>query len=274
MKITVLVDNGAAPGLVAQRGLSLLIEDAHGAILFDTGQDDRFLRNAAALGVDPTRVSHLVLSHGHYDHSGGLPAFSQRLRRDGRPAPTLVAHPDAFVRRGLHLRLPGAVLRLRKLGAPWSREQAEACFPCRLQREPYWLNEDWVFLGEIPPAATPGRHGFGSVLADGHVRRDPIRDDSALVGLTPNGLVIVAGCSHSGVIDIIDHARAVTGESRVHAIVGGLHLRSARAARVDAVAAALRERGVTRVHACHCTGRAAARLPGQCAIHSGSQIEL
>jgi len=272
----VLVEDRAGhAGLRAEKGLSLLVEDGRCKVLFDTGRSDAFLHNAAAMGISLRDLSHVVLSHGHHDHAGGLGFLMRHLAGLGPGArPVLLAHPDSFLERGLYLRFLGRARRLRNLGAPAGAAAAPGFFRTELRAEPRWLDERLVYLGEIPRPPDAGSTVFGSIRRHGRLARDEIRDDTALVHVGERGLVVMTGCSHSGLVPILDHARTVTGEARVLAVVGGLHLRSASRRTVDRVAGHLRDIGVSHVHGCHCTGRAGARLPNQSCIATGTVMEF
>ena len=277
LKITVLVENQASQGgMAAEKGLSLLIEDEESTVLFDTGKHDAFLTNAQRLGIDLRKLTHVVLSHGHYDHAGGLKALCDHLQAiDPQRRPLLVAHPDAFSRRGLYLNLFGKALRIRNLGAAIDKAHAEQAFRCALHCEPFWLHENLVFLGQIRRSETLGRaRTFGAIVREDRLTKDLIVDDSALVYRTEKGLVILVGCSHSGICNIVEYARAVTGTRRVHAVIGGFHLRSASRRAIGEVAGFFSAAAIPIVHGCHCTGRATLRLPGQVDIETGSVIEI
>jgi 7,8-dihydropterin-6-yl-methyl-4-(beta-D-ribofuranosyl)aminobenzene 5'-phosphate synthase len=277
LKVTVLVDNTTmAKAMAAETGLSLLIEDGPTKILFDTGRKSAFLSNAKKLGADLSDLTHVILSHGHYDHCGGIRLLRDYLTTtEGARVPRLIAHPEAFAKRGIHAALWGHHLMLRNLGSTMRKEEVMALYDCEFHRAPYWINDNLVFLGEIPREKELGKAiTFGSVHKDGALIKDRIVDDSALVYKTSSGLAIFVGCSHSGVCNIIDYAKRVTGETRVYAIMGGFHLRSASRKTVGRVARYFQEENIKHVHGCHCTGAAAMKLPNQINIETGSMLEM
>ncbi len=265
MRLTVLVDNNTLTDryLLGEPSLSLLLRDGGRRVLFDCGYSDVLCVNAARLGLDLGAVDVVALSHGHLDHTWGLAhlvtLFTSRAL-EGRPPgrPLLVAHPEAFSPRRLNGLAIGSMVREATLGDH---------FTPRLTREPLRLTDWLFFLGEIPrqfpfEEAPP----VGVRLTAHGTTPDTLPDDTALAYLGEEGLVIVTGCSHAGICNIVAHAREVTGESRVAAIVGGLHLFDASPDRVLAVADWLAEAGVCALYPCHCTGLAAklalaARLP-------------
>lgn len=256
MELTVLVDNNTLTDryLLGEPGLSLFLRDNDSRVLFDCGYSHVLRTNAARLGLDLRRLDAVVLSHGHLDHCWGLThliAFFNEQALEGRPAsrPWLVAHPEVTAERHADGLPIGALL------APGALAQF---FEPRLTAEPLKLTERLVFLGEIPrllPFEASPPIGVRQT-PDGPVP-DDVPDDTALAFLGNEGLVLVTGCSHAGICNIVAHARAVTGEKRVAAIVGGLHLRDAAPGRLDAVAEFLREAGAPALYPCHCTDLAA-----------------
>jgi 7,8-dihydropterin-6-yl-methyl-4-(beta-D-ribofuranosyl)aminobenzene 5'-phosphate synthase len=251
MQITVLVDNTTLIDRYFQSepALSLLIEDAGRKVLFDCGYSGVFLDNARKMGVRLSDLDAVCLSHGHLDHSWGLEALTRHLceeRLEGRPCarPSLLAHPAAFrsIRDGGNPEL-GPLLEPDKLARHYD---------LRLCAAPAALSERLLFLGEIPR-----RHEFeaaaGIGVKDGEDGPDHVPDDTALAWRGDDGLVIVTGCSHAGICNIVDHAVALTGESRIQDIIGGLHLLSPSAERLNRTVKHLRALAPRSLSPCHCT---------------------
>jgi len=265
MKLTVLVDNTTLIDryFLAEPGLSLLIEDGGRKTLFDCGYSDIFLRNAAKMGLALRDLDHVLLSHGHLDHTWGLEPLVRHLceeRLEGRPCtrPTLVAHPRAFT----SIRLDGNP----ELGPLLEPQKLARHFDLRLTAAPVELGERFLFLGEIPR-----RHVFeeseGIGVKDGEDSADFVPDDSALVWKGDDGLVIVTGCSHSGICNIVDRAMALTADTRVQDIVGGLHLLSPSPQRMHGTVEHLRRIAPLRMSPCHCTDlQARIALAGVCPL--------
>lgn len=254
--ITTLSDNTAGRiGLLAEWGLSILIEAETNKVLLDTGYSISVPRNAYVLGFDLSSIDKIVLSHGHYDHTGGL---KEVLVKTG---PTeIIAHPDIWAEK----------YRRRDeeetyIGIPFSREELEAFGATfTLSKEPVWITDDIVTTGEIPMVTDyeeidPNLY----VKEDGQFIPDPFLDDRALIIKTELGLVVVLGCAHRGMINTLHHAREVTGVDVVHTVVGGTHLISASEERILLTAAALQELGVARVGGSHCTGMPGAVMLAQ-----------
>jgi 7,8-dihydropterin-6-yl-methyl-4-(beta-D-ribofuranosyl)aminobenzene 5'-phosphate synthase len=230
LTITVLIENETSfKNLVCEQGLSLLLTCEGKTLLFDTGESDAFLRNANAMGVDLDTINAIVLSHGHDDHTGGL---GHALRRECSrlPMPEVIAHPDVLLRR----RFTAAEEEPGKyIGMPESALILLQNWPLQLQKTPLKLTENLIYLGEIPRKCPETQALLGEIARNGVYEPDRILDDSALVYVNGKGndrsLTIIAGCAHSGIINIVEYAKAVTGVSRIHAVIGGMHMEHASA---------------------------------------------
>lgn len=257
MRLRVLVDNCALIDryYLAEPAVSYLIEADGLRLLFDAGYSDVYLRNAASMGEELSRLDYLVISHGHDDHTGGLAYWPAS---NGRPE--LIAHPDAFDPKR-HGEL--------SIGSPLSREELAARFELRLTREPLWLSPRLVFLGQIPrlngfeglkpvgerlkPAASADRRDDRASAYE----PDFILDDSALAWKGDEGLVVVSGCSHAGIVNIVEYAIDISGERRLSAVIGGFHLLDADEALLRRTAERLAALAPRAVYAAHCTDLAA-----------------
>jgi len=255
MRLTVLVDNCAIIDryYLAEPAFSCLLEHGGRRVLLDAGYSDVFLRNADALGLDLASVDAVVLSHGHDDHAGGLPLLARRLeeaspRAAGR-RPLLVAHPRAFDSR----RYEGL-----SIGSPASLAELSAAYEPRLSAAPVDLGGGFLFLGEIPRRNdVEAREPIGEVDGPDGPAPDYLLDDSAVAWRGEEGLVVVSGCSHAGIVNIVERAVELTGESRVVDVVGGFHLLGASGDRLGFTAERLAALGPRAVHPCHCTDLAA-----------------
>ena len=255
-RLTVLVENDAGEGLFPEHGWSVLIETGDGCGLFDTGQTDVVVRNARVLGADLAGISWIVLSHGHYDHTGGLKAVLEIAR-----SPVVFAHPDAllpkYVRDGDDT--------WREAGMSMSREEIEkagaSLRECRGAEE--------VVSGITVTGEVARRTGFETVNERFFVDRDGRRvvdgfpDDQALVLDTRKGPVVILGCSHAGVVNTLRHAAKMTGADGLHAVIGGMHLGGVSEERLAGTIDAFREYEVEKIGPVHCTGAAAVKEFGR-----------
>ncbi len=242
MKLSVLTENNAGTLTAAEHGLSYLIESDGTRILFDTGQSDLFLKNAAIMDVSLEAIDMIVLSHGHYDHGNGL---------EHLPGGTLLCHPGCFIRR--YRQSDNSYIGLKK-----SREQLAGQFNLITSREPFRITVSIVFAGEIPRITPFESQTTQFVLEDG--TPDFVTDDSALILTLPQGLFIITGCGHAGIVNTIEHASAITGIDTIYGIMGGFHLREEDQQTIETVNY-LKNKKVANIIPSHCTsGSALARF--------------
>jgi 7,8-dihydropterin-6-yl-methyl-4-(beta-D-ribofuranosyl)aminobenzene 5'-phosphate synthase len=207
MRVSVLTENQPGSFTPAEHGLSYLIEYDGIKILFDTGQNDMFLKNAEKMNVSMANIDKIVLSHGHFDHGNGLNYLS---------GSSLICHPGCFVR---HCRKTDHTF----IGLKNSQEQLSWMFNLTLSSEPVILTEKIYFLGEIPRLTDFESKVTPFILEDG--TPDFVMDDSALVFILDTGLFVITGCGHSGIVNIIEYAKKITGISKISGIMGGFHLK-------------------------------------------------
>lgn len=251
LRITVLADDHvAAPDVLAEHGLSMLIETDDWRILFDTGQGKVLRGNADALGIRLAGLYAVVVSHGHYDHTGGLAI----LLRECSPS-AIFLHPAALQPK--YAKSDNAPHR--SIGIPECSRQALSAVTDRVvltESATEVVPGVWC-TGEIPrvPANGPSETGF---FLDGDCRApDPLADDQALFIETSNGIVLIAGCAHAGVANTLDRVSALTGCGEVFAVIGGLHLWRATPPQLETSANAMGRRNARILAPCHCTGMGA-----------------
>jgi len=249
VRITTLSENTAGSlNLLAEWGLSILVEADGGKILVDTGLSFSAAYNAVALRINLSRIDKILLSHGHVDHTGGLLHILNMVK--GKVE--VIAHPDIWALK--YAKRPRGAQAY--IGAPFLTEAAEtlgASF--NLTREPVWISDNIVTSGEIPMITEYEK--IDPVLCikkNGEFKPDLLWDDQALFIKSERGLIIILGCAHRGVINTIRHAQKLTGVEPVYAIVGGTHLVNASAQRLDSTIAALLSAGIQRLGVSHCTG--------------------
>lgn len=255
MRVLVLMENSTPSSrLVARHGLSLWLELSDGRrILFDMGPDDAFLANARQLGVDVTTAHLAVLSHGHYDHGGGLSAFLRLCEDAGRQVPVFVrerafeAHASGTGERHHFIGLDAALAdepSVTVLAAGEVREVAPGlALLCAPQRDHpiSKSNARLLMVGE-----------------DGRLAPDDFAHEQSLLVREGGRSILVSGCSHSGILNIMDAAERLTG-APLDAVVAGFHLMDPSGGTVEdaaltrSLAHELRLRP-TRYYTFHCTG--------------------
>lgn len=236
MKLIVLNDNtpGKCPG---EHGLSFLLDDW---LLFDVGPSDIFVKNAKKLDINLDKVSTIALSHGHYDHGNGL-KFIKRKK--------LVCHPGCFIKR--YRKKDGSYI-----GLPLTLEDARKDFDIILTKEPYKITEEVTFLGEIP--CLNDFEAKTTTFYDDRKKDDFVPDDSALAITSKKGLIVMAGCSHAGICNIVEYAKKITGSKKVYAVIGGFHLKEVDEVTLKTINYFKKEK-VKRIYPSHCVGESVLR---------------
>ena len=259
LKFTVVVDNNVPPGARApfrgEHGLSVLIETGTNNILFDAGPSDVVVYNLGLLGVHPRDLDAIILSHGHYDHTGGLASV---LTMAGKTLPVF-SHPDIFKKRysvaGGNCRFAGvpfSVDYLSSLGAEF-----------RPIEDPTELLPSLWISGPVPRETSYEIGDDRLVVPDeecdgcapkGPFCKDELLDDMAVYVRCSKGLVVLGGCAHSGIINMVNHGLKVTGSIKVHGILGGTHLGPTADPQQNATIAALEWFNPEFIASNHCTG--------------------
>jgi len=240
--------------MIGEHGFSALISDGQESILFDTGQTGRVLaNNMEVMGLE-SNVPAVVLSHGHYDHSGGLLNFVRWC--DG--GCNIYTHPNAF-----HRRFKKVKGEITEIGMPFSRsELEEAGGRVHTSKGPQHVM-DWLMMtGEIErknPFEKPETEFF--IENDGRLEKDPFLDDQALIAqVEGKGIVVITGCAHSGIINTLKFAKKVCGSDVIYAVIGGFHLVGASEEKMRKTMEALIEFDLQLLVPCHCTGRDASHM--------------
>ena len=258
LRIITLNDNTAGRGdFLAEWGLSILVETDDINVLLDTGMSICASHNADALGIDLEKIDRIVLSHGHLDHTGGLRNILRRMRKEIE----IIAHPDIWAAKyGRREGYPD-----QYIGVPYQRYELEglgAIF--NLTRKSVKITDTVMTTGEIPMVTDFEEIDAGLfVREDTGWRPDKVLDDQALMITTEQGLVVILGCAHRGIINTLYHARQLSGMSKISLVVGGAHLMNASKEQLRQTIAVLKECGVQRLGLCHCTELPAASVMAQ-----------
>ncbi len=264
LRITTLSENTAGmnentAGLVnflAEWGLSILVETDEANILLDTGQSISAGYNADILGIDLSRIDRIVLSHGHFDHTGGLRPVLRKMRKRVE----IIAHPDIWVAK--YSRRQG---KDRYIGIPFLRQELESLGASfNLTPKPVKITDNIMTTGEIP-MVTDYEEVDPDLVVKGDTgwQPDKLLDDQALIINTEPGLIVILGCAHRGIINTLYYAQQLTGVTPIHTVLGGCHLFSASREQIRSTIAALKELGVQKLGVSHCTGLPAAAIMAQ-----------
>ena len=254
LKLTVLSENRVDnPLLIAEQGLSIYIESGNYKVLFDTGQEKAICHNAVHLGLNMRDLNYIILSHGHYDHGGGLYQYLNKYHDA-----TIISHPSVFNKKYLkidedkkYLGLNFTLDEMKNLGGHFI-----------FKSKAFEFIPNFFYSGEI------NRITEYENIEEEYIERilesdihDELHDDSALYIKTLKGLIILLGCGHAGVINTIKHGMRVTNMRKVHAVIGGMHLKKASDEKIEQIVTGLNEIDIERIIPLHCTGfRAISRL--------------
>jgi 7,8-dihydropterin-6-yl-methyl-4-(beta-D-ribofuranosyl)aminobenzene 5'-phosphate synthase len=243
MKLSVIVDNNTIIDSYywGEPGVSYLIEDAGTTFLFDMGYSDLVIRNLNIMGINRDAIHTIVLSHGHDDHTKGLKPFFESV---SNPQINLIGHPDVF-----NLKEYEGL----KISSPFSKIEIEKLCKLTLTKKPIKVSENITFLGEIPRKMLFEKpRPIGRQWMNGEWIPDLLWDDSGLVYKTTEGIFVITGCSHSGICNIIEQAKAVTGEDRVLGVIGGFHLFEVNEQVLQTIDY-FKKNKITNLYPCHCT---------------------
>jgi len=258
IKATIVCENCVfhLPGAVAEHGLSIFMETDRGNYLLDTGQGKAIVNNAQVLGIDLRTIKGIIMSHHHWDHTGGLgPVLDLKGTVD------VYAHPDFFKES-----YSVTEATVRYIGVPYPRPLLEAKGATFKFSDEFRPIEPELWLtGEVPRHTDYELGDKKQVVksGEGYVR-DNIRDDQSVVIETQKGLFIVLGCCHSGIINTLSYIVEKMGQSRIHAVIGGTHLGPVSDEQREKSIDALKAFDIERLGVSHCTGlKTASRLAGE-----------
>lgn len=243
MKLVILVDNYAINGrnLKGEGGASYYIEDNNKKFLLDVGASDLFMQNAGNLNINLDEINDVVLSHGHYDHTTGIKPFIESKNSKIN----ILCHPLAFNKKSKNG---------ENKGCPYTKDQIITKANVKFSDKPVKVSDNIIYLGEIPNLVDfESRKLMGDIKDDnGNIKDDYIMDDTALVYKSEKGIYIITGCSHSGICNIIEYAKKVTGENRVLGLIGGTHLQEINSQLYRTIEY-LKDNNLKDLYPCHCT---------------------
>jgi len=248
LKITTLVDNHAlfGSGFWAEHGLSFLIEADGQKILFDTGQSAEVIaHNLEKIREDLNDLNYVVLSHGHYDHTGGLKEIARRTDN-----PNIFAHPNIFNEKYVK-----RDEKYKRIGIPFDVDELKNNFKFQLKEEDTEIIKGVKTTGQIPRITK-----FENVPKRFYIKKndmyinDDIIDDQSLILETQSGIMVILGCTHSGLINTLYQVKEITGKNEFWGLIGGVHLWSAKEEQLQKTAKALKEFNLQIIGLSHCSG--------------------
>ena len=243
-----VVENTAAvDGAIPEHGISYWIDTGSGRVIFDTGQGGALINNARLLGVPLEKTQSIVFSHGHYDHTGGFEAVAGLSQN-----PKVYAHPAVFSPK-FACSEQGVS---RFIANPYLTEKyvRERAGDLVFTTTPTRIAGSLFATGEIPRVTAFEDTGGPFFLDEACTRPDPMLDDQALVIKTKQGLVLLLGCAHSGLINTIEHVLDHFKGEKLHALIGGTHLGFLKEDQLDQTILRLKQYRFNKIGTSHCTG--------------------
>ena len=254
LKILLLSDNHALPGFVSEHGFALLLEIDQRRILFDCGNDAEVLAaNADAAGIDLSSIDALILSHGHYDHSGGIPYLLEK-----KPALPVYCHPGICQKRYSIRDANAKDISVPPESCRALRNLPEGCL--HLVDGPLPLSKHILLSGPVPRQTEYEDRGGPFYLDRDGLRADQLEDELFLLCDLDEGIVVCSGCSHSGIINILLWTVKQFPERPILAVIGGFHLGNASPERMQKTIEAMRQLPIKQLIPCHCTGQIASQI--------------
>lgn len=252
VKLMTLCENTSGKaGFLAEWGWSIFIQVENMNILFDTGGGFSAVRNADKFGINLKSIDKIILSHAHWDHTGGLRDFLQRAQH-----PEVIMHPAIWKPK---YKKSAKDKNPTYRGIPFAKEELERWANFVFSQKPVQISENVMTTGEIPQKTEFETIESHFLIKTGETfTQDNFPDDLALICKTQKGLVIILGCAHRGIINTIRQAQDITGEKTVHTVIGGTHLYTKNEEQVAQTILTLKNIGIQNIGGSHCTGLDAA----------------
>ena len=248
IRITILIENTAyKAGLKTEHGLSFWIEYGNNKILFDTGRSESILYNAKTLDIDLAQTDAIILSHGHYDHTGGLPSVINIASKA-----KIYLHPAAT-----EPKYSQKTSGTKYIGTSDSAKKAIEDCPIIWTETPATIFPAMSVTGQVPRMNDYEDVGGHFFIDENCQRPDELLDDQTLLMKLAKGLIVVFGCAHSGVVNTLDYISKLTGEKNIYAVIGGMHLLNASRARITNTIEVFQKYEIQKVIPLHCTGHKA-----------------
>ncbi len=247
LKISVLVENRASQTFLGEHGLSFVIRSDNKTVLFDTGKGEILEHNIKVMNLNPEKIDALVLSHGHYDHTGGLEHLAKCLNTEIQ----VYAHPAA-----LEPKFSKSSTVFKYIGISKNNRNYLQKLDTNLifTEKPTKITENISCTGEIPRTNSIENRSTKFYLDKTTSNPDIMRDDQALYINTEKGVVVLLGCCHAGFANTIDYIAKLAKTETIYAVIGGTHLRNANFAQLDFTASVLKKYQVQLFAPCHCSG--------------------
>jgi len=249
-RIVLLVNNDNDCGFLKEHGFSLLIESQEINVLFDTGQGKTLNANSIKKSINWNTLQGLILSHGHYDHTGGIPFIIGKC-----PSIQIYAHKDILTRRYHFITRDSQLISKKDISIT---DKARQCLSNHANLK--WIDSAVMLsphVGITGPILRKFKDSFSKealYVSEANFEEDVVEDEMALWIDSKDGLIIITGCCHAGLKNTIEAVKSITKKNRIHILVGGFHLRNSETQEINEICTYLNTLSIDLIIPCHCTG--------------------